>query len=71
MEGFDSNNESICYSAMFVCKRFAFILVSLFLFKYSIIQLTVMLILTIFDIAFIYTYSPYEDQLGENLEIMN
>jgi hypothetical protein len=61
MEGFDPNYESICYSAMFVCKRFAFILVSLYLFKYPLIQLPIILILTILDIAFIYTYSPYLD----------
>jgi hypothetical protein len=71
MEGFDSNYESICYSAMFVCKRFAFIFISFFLYKYPLIQLPIILILTILDIAFIYTYSPYDDQLGENLEIMN
>ena len=61
MEGFDPNYESICYSAFFVFKRFAFILISLFLYKYPLIQLPVLLILTIFDIAYIYTYSPYDE----------
>ena len=61
MEGFDPNFESICYSAFFVFKRFAFIFISLFLFKYPLIQLPVLLILTIFDIAYIYAYSPYLD----------
>jgi hypothetical protein len=37
MEGFDQNYESICYSAIFVCKRFSFILISLFLFKYPLL----------------------------------
>ena len=61
MEGLDPNYASICYSAFFVFKRFVFILISLFLFKYPLIQLPVLLILTILEIAYIYTFSPYEE----------
>ena len=71
MEGFDPNYASICYSAFFVFKRFCFIFISLFLFKFPLIQLPILLILTILDIAYIYAYSPYLDVLGENLEVMN
>ena len=61
MEGFDPNYASICYSAFFVFKRFCFIFISLFLFKFPLIQLPILLILTILDIAYIYAYSPYLD----------
>ena len=58
LEGFDKKKGSIFYAAWFVVKRFAFVLISMFLFKYIFIQLPLILVLTLLDAAFMEIYSP-------------
>lgn len=70
LEGLDKKASSIWFAAWFVMRRFAFVLISMLLCNYVFIQLPLMLILTLVDAAFMQTYSPYEDKLGEKLETM-
>ena len=70
LEGLDKKKSSIFYAAWFVWRRFAFVLISIYLFNYIYIQLPLLLVLTLFDAAFMQIYSPYEDKFDEKIETL-
>lgn len=63
--------SAIAYSVFFIIRRAAFAAASLFLYDKVLIQLPAMTFLTIISVAYLSTYSPFEDKLCQNLDILN
>jgi hypothetical protein len=71
-EGLVTGKKSaIAYSVFFIIRRAAFAAASLFLYDKVLLQLPAMTFLTIMGVAYLTTFSPFEDKLCENLDILN
>lgn len=71
-EGLETGKKSaLVYSVFFILRRLAFAAASLFLYQYVMVQLPIMIYLTMIGFVYLKTYSPFEDKLNEQLDLLN
>ena len=71
-EGLDTRKRSVIfYSLLFIVRRLLFVAVCLTLYNYQIIGLALVVYMTLISAAYLLVFSPYEEKLAENLDVMN